>query len=994
MILNLQTNEMSGRTKLYGTPVGATHQKDCVMLNEDHYPYFYSLDAIQNKVVTKCVPKKMKLLSTGEEREIYKVIVNHKGSVPKISSDADFENHVPYTTRFIIDEGIKHDDIMPTVLTYDIECLPKDEFSFPTPAKDRIISISAKFGDKEVVFLDENEEEIILDFQEFIADCNPDIICGYNSDSFDTRYVEKRVKMLNITEVFARFGNTFPIEREDTRTGKKYVRWSFPGRVNFDVILTVFADQSLNAKTKGRGLKAVGKYFYDKGDIDYEPIELEESIYHLWNRGEYDKIREYNLRDVQCTHDICTKIYLPQIIGLAKILECDLQSACYYTQYWLHEIVMGKKYQQENVLCDLTNEERFISMFNAIQKGTGKVQGALAGIKKRGFFWNPFKIDFSGYYPSICRKYNISPENCELIKIADYVEDGYMVTEREDYYLFNIPDANCRKNFIIKVDKRKRGYLPEVEDTFYEMRKIIKQQKKKGDMGAVSRDWGIKVIANALIGVQPLPYTNKGSVLCSILVLGIARQNTSLALEISEKMGATICNWDTDGVLLADYYDAEGLVNEIQKQTGLPLEHEASYEYALIYKPKCYVINYKGNNIIHGIALKGKDKPNMVDKLQEELINLLVENYDSDDMIDNVMRFLLNIDILDQDRFVPTDYVINKTLQKDIGDYIANTPQKRVAEEMRRRGSDVSAGIELSYFWGLYADENKNVVRTDTRVSKKGKKTFVPVKSEGMPMLSEDWKLLSFELTDLMTQVDTLIKHNRMRSRWMSFYNEISPYLNRKDYSELAQEIGDEEWAATCYYYNKMYSKMDTIRSGDLSKSKKPKSDFFESFFGWLHEDYPSEEEFAKFFEELSGISVIDIENIDLIDSEVNNMEMQKQNIIGDLDEKYNLDYFSDRYNVDALIISLKKYSNLIANVLARILSAFFGLIEVGKQDVKLKEMGYRIRDLLLRKKKVYGTSHSVHKVIRDKLNLWKDHHGVLQVDQVKSDQQTLEVGQ
>jgi DNA polymerase elongation subunit (family B) len=973
----MQTNEMGGRTKLYGTPVGAKTQKDSVMLNTDHFPYFYSLEAQDGKTVKECVPKKMKLLSTGEMKDIYQVYTYYKGTVPKISSDADFENHIPYTTRFIMDEGVKHDDKMPTVLTYDIECLPKDEFSFPTPAKDKIISIAAKFGDEEVVFLDEDEEEILLNFQAFIDKCNPDLICSYNGDNFDNRYIEKRRELHNVSEMFSRFGNTYPVEREDTRTGKKYVRWFFPGRVNFDVILPVFADQSLNAKTKGRGLKAVGKYFFERGDISYKPIELEESIHLLWENKEYDKIREYNLRDVQCTHDICTKIYLPQIIELAKLLECDLQTACYYTQYWLHEVVMGKKYNHETVLCDLKNEDRFINVFNAIQKGTGKVQGALAGIGERGFYWNPYKLDYVGYYPAIDRKYGISPENCELMKITEYSEDGYKCIDRKDCYIFCIPDGNCRKNFIIKVDKIKRGYLPQVEDKLYEMRLEIKAEKKKGVVGAVSRDWGIKVVMNALIGSQALPYTTKGSILCSILILGIARENTRLALEISKNMGATICNYDTDGVLLANHYDSQSIVDEVQKQTGLELDHEASYEYAFIYKAKSYVVNYKGENIVHGVPLKSKDKPNMIDKLLEELINLLVKNYDTNDRVDKIMRFLLDIDVLDQNRFIPTDYVINKTLQKDIGDYVANTPQKRVGEEMRRRGSDVSAGTELSYFWGLFADENKNVVRTELYKDKKNQPKKRKIMSDAMPMISEDWKLISFELTDLVSKVDTFMKFNRMKTRWMSFYKEISQYLRQKDYAELAQEIGKQEWESTCYYYNKMYSKMNMMKIFKLVKSRVPPSQFFTDFFEYLEDNYPDEDEFAKFFEELCGVSAIDIENIDLIDNEIATIEMQKQDIIANLDEKYNLDWYSDRYNVDALVISVKKYVKLVADVLSRILSAFFALKEVDSKDVELNSMGYRIRDLLLRKDKVQGTSLPIDEVVKRKLILWKDHRGL-----------------
>ena len=36
MILTTQMNEMDGRTKLYGTPVGAKRQQDSILLNENH----------------------------------------------------------------------------------------------------------------------------------------------------------------------------------------------------------------------------------------------------------------------------------------------------------------------------------------------------------------------------------------------------------------------------------------------------------------------------------------------------------------------------------------------------------------------------------------------------------------------------------------------------------------------------------------------------------------------------------------------------------------------------------------------------------------------------------------------------------------------------------------------------------------------------------------------------------------------------------------------
>jgi DNA polymerase I len=987
MILDVLINQVGGRTKLYGTKVGG----EKVLLNEDHFPYFYSLEPKEGKMIQDCTQSRMRKLSNGEEIDLYKISTYYSGSVTRVSTDVDFENHILYHNRFIIDDGIQQDDIEPKVLTFDIECLAQDEFSFPISSKDPIMSIALKCGDVKEVIMNENEEELLLQFIDIVQDCDPDLICGYNSNGFDIKYIMDRCEVHNLIDPFARIGNTYNRERVDSQTGKKTVRWYFPGRVNFDVIIPVFADQSLNAKTKGRGLKAVGKYFYRKGDIDYEPIELEESFRSLWFGGEEgrNKLKEYNMRDVDCTHDICMKIYLPAIMELAKILECDLQAACYYTQYWLSEIVMGKKYREENVLCDVANEDRFANIFQLISKGTGKVQGALTGIKKRGFFWNPFKIDFKGYYPSIVRKFNISPENCELVKTMEYSESGFKEWENDTHKFFCIPDSNCKVTFVIKIDQTKRGYLPQVEDVFNDTRNMV---IKEGGKGSNSRNWAIKVLMNALIGVQALPYTTKGSILCSILVLGIARENTRRALEIAEKVGGNICNWDTDGLIVSDYYDIDKLMEETIKSTGLPLEHEATYEYTLIYKPKCYVINYKGDKIIHGIALKGKDKPNLVDKLMDELIDLLVKYNEDENIVNHVMRFLLDIDFLDQDRFEPSDYMINKTLQKEVEDYIANTPQKRVAEEMLRRGSNMSAGDELTYFWGLYADENKNTIREEVYIAKDGKPRKRKIKMDCMPMLSEDWKLVSFELTDLNNTIETLSKSHRMKGRWMSFYKEISPYLKQKDYAELAQEIGDQEWSATYYYYNKMYEQMNMLKRFKLRKNKKPPADFFTEFYDYLSDYYPSEDEFSKFFEDLCGVSTIDVENIDLIDDEVATMEMHKQDIIGELDERYQLDWFSDKYNVDALTIAVSKYAKLAADVLSRILSAYFGLIEAGKKDIKLNEMGRRIKDLFMRKDKIRGTTLPVDEFVKRKLVLWKERHGVEPEQDVEGVQSKLEV--
>ena len=107
-----------------------------------------------------------------------------------------------------------HNKIAPLViLSFDIECVSTSKSGgFPTPENDPIIMIASVLNtgkkvthiwspNEQVVisgvdcFCFETEEKMLAAWAEFVRQVDPDILTGYNINSFDMTYIMKRVEV-------------------------------------------------------------------------------------------------------------------------------------------------------------------------------------------------------------------------------------------------------------------------------------------------------------------------------------------------------------------------------------------------------------------------------------------------------------------------------------------------------------------------------------------------------------------------------------------------------------------------------------------------------------------------------------------------------------------------------------------------------------------------------------------------------------------------------
>lgn len=100
MLLRLMNIKARGSTILMKAR-DEKHVKHSIVV-EDFKPYFYRKEILQNKHVEK-IERGYKSLF-GEN--LYKIVVDHPGIVPKLRKKGDHESDILYPTRFLVDTGL------------------------------------------------------------------------------------------------------------------------------------------------------------------------------------------------------------------------------------------------------------------------------------------------------------------------------------------------------------------------------------------------------------------------------------------------------------------------------------------------------------------------------------------------------------------------------------------------------------------------------------------------------------------------------------------------------------------------------------------------------------------------------------------------------------------------------------------------------------------------------------------------------------------------
>lgn len=479
------------------------------------------------------------------------------------------------------------------IMFWDIEVRTLGDDVFPKPENQPIICIGfsiwdympdgskQKIGYHLINDYDENKTDlyILRAFIEFIKEYDPDILAGYNSQSFDFPYLHTRCKIRNV--------DMSPIGREGkepfiSNQGDIYL----DGRIHYDMYLKVQKDQSLFG-LKNKSLKTLARHFNVPLDKEQD-VELKEAIEHTEKvrKENPDLLWAYQEADVIRTEHVGA-VYIRNDIVLAETVQVPLNDTMTMYASFIPKIFLARNFYVNNLISTETNFSKYNSTtgtynrFRRYDNKELKFQGALVGLYKHGKFNTTKKLDFTSMYPSAICTFNLGPDTTKLIDVKPY-SGTYGFHKDDKYNWYRVPDENFGVDLIVRVRNDKEGLLKKEIKRLWAERKVVKKLMKEyagTDLEATydSQQLAIKVILNSIFGIQGLRSSTYGDMITGVMITAMCRWTTTKTIqkyedcliELDSVTGDTpiwVKNTDTDMIdiiPIEDLHDCNSKYKEI-----------------------------------------------------------------------------------------------------------------------------------------------------------------------------------------------------------------------------------------------------------------------------------------------------------------------------------------------------------------------------------------------------------------------------------------------
>ncbi len=472
-------------------------------------------------------------------------------------------------------------------LSIDIECIPHGN-RLPDAEQDPIVIISMVFypeykGKNHLVLLAKpisaenniigckNEKEMLEKFVEVLLDYDPDVITGYNINSFDLPYLLKRLEVNKVKRDIGRC-EKLPVIRK-LKNGYSI---SVIGRVVVDPYEIIRNDVYI--RLKRYDLNTVAKHFLNEEKIDVKGIK---EMKHLWEGGREDilKFIAYCKKDAELAlRLIIEKNLLEKFFELAKISGLLLQDV-FGGQSQRHECKLLHEFKKRNFVLPCKPDENEIKRRKAERKKHG-LKGAIVLDPKTGLHKDAcvLVLDFASLYPNIIRTFNICPTTLILDEEL----------EKKYGHIKSPTGAKFVKHEI------REGVLPAIVKELIEARKRVKKEMKREQDPEKRRlldakQHALKIMANSLYGYL-------GFLPARLYLLEIANSITAFGREnilktkelVENNFPVEVVYGDTDSVFVktktTDLEEAEKLGIEISKFVSSNLPGYLTLEFEKIFK--------------------------------------------------------------------------------------------------------------------------------------------------------------------------------------------------------------------------------------------------------------------------------------------------------------------------------------------------------------------------------------------------------------------------
>lgn len=553
------------------------------------------------------------------------------------------------------------------IMAFDCEMF--NPRGMPNAKEDPIVLISIQAGEEVRILeaADRDDTRIIKDFVRFIQDYDPDIIVGYNQDSFDWPYLIERAKRHKIKLNVSR-DRTPPMHSR----GGLQKKVKLIGRLNVDLYQVAARDvDGVKIKTLDNVADYLGVMKKDER-VNLSAVE----IFEYWlDKDKRNDLIEYTRDDVESTYGLAREL-LPLQYEFTRMIHEPLDNVS----------KMGRGRQVESYLAYIAYEHGEL-----IPSRPGEVETYAGGFvfePVKGIHKNVAALDFSAMYPSIMIAYNISPDTVCKADEEDCSEPA--------------PEVGYR------FKKQPEGFFTTILKNLVAHRSTLKKRlaqtdRKSGEYRLLDiRQKSIKILTNAFYGYTGWAQAKWYRRECAEATSAWGRYFIKKANDIAVEMGLDVLYGDTDSLFveIKGKKDLMAVVRQFiaRVKAELPLDMDVDNVYRIIFftesKKRYAGLTERGEIVVRGLEVRRGDWCEIAKELQSEVIRIILEEENPD----KAAKFVKDTVAKVKSGSVPLDaLVIHKTLTKSVTRYESAQAHVKAAEKAMELDMAAEIGNKISY---------------------------------------------------------------------------------------------------------------------------------------------------------------------------------------------------------------------------------------------------------------------------------------------------------
>ena len=410
----------------------------------------------------------------------------------------------------------------------------------------------------------DSERENIKKFFKTINYLKPDIITGYNSESFDWTFFLDRCERLSldISDISICLDGKSSLKRKPAmlKLGNEmetYNQTYMYGYNIIDIAHSVRRAQAINSDIKSWGLKYITQYSeVNKKNRVYIPGD---KIHTIWS----DTVNQYAFNDengdwyrisdrmqLKDNYKIVKGDYLIQRYLLDDLWETEQIDTIFNQAAFLIAKLLPTTYSRSSTMGTASQWKLIMAAWSyenglAIPETEPKrdFTGGLSRLLELGYARNVVKLDYAALYPKTELTHLIFPD----LDISGVMEGllTYVVDTRDKFKFLTGKEKKKAKKLAEEIELNKNTYTPE---KLAELKEELKKHKALASLYD-KKQLPLKILANSWFGAYGAPYIfNWGASDCAEETTCRGRQYLRLMVRhFCEKYGFKALVGDTDG---------------------------------------------------------------------------------------------------------------------------------------------------------------------------------------------------------------------------------------------------------------------------------------------------------------------------------------------------------------------------------------------------------------------------------------------------------------